>query len=113
MRAISDLPSMIAKEALTHYKALSNHCTKYLVKKIREDFNILDSEWNNFKIKDISTDPDLIFKTLEEQSKKLAVFGDRYSKDSVQMLSKLACSLPKEYVHIFTYLNTNEFPNLF
>jgi len=24
------------------------------------------------------------------------------------MLSKLACSLPKEYEHIFTYLNTNE-----
>ena len=99
---------MIAKEAQTPYEALSKLHEKYSVQKIREDFDTLDNEWNNFKIDDISMDPDLIFKTLEEQSKKLAVFGERYGKDSLQMLSKLGCSLPKEYNHVFTYLNTNE-----
>ena len=108
VRATSQLPSMIAKEAQTPYEALSKLREKYSVKKIREDFDTLDSEWNNFKIDDVSTDPDLVFKTLEEQSKKLAVFGERYGKDSLQMLSKLACSLPNEYDHVFTYLNTNE-----
>ena len=108
VRATSDLPSMIAKEALTPYEALAKLREKYSVKKVREDFDALDSDWNNFKITDPSTDPDLIFKTLEEQSKKLSIFGDRYAKDALQMLSKLACSLPKEYDHIFTYLNTND-----
>ena len=108
VRATSQLPSMIAKEAQTPYEALSKLREKYSVQKIREDFDTLDNDWNNFKIDDVTTDPDLIFKTLEEQSKKLGIFGDRYKKDSLQMLSKLACSLPKEYEHIFTYLNTNE-----
>ena len=57
---------------------------------------------------DISTDPDLIFKTLEEQSKKLGIFGERYSKDSLQILSELKYALPSDYDHVFTYLNTNE-----
>ena len=108
VRATSQLPSMIVKEAQTPYEALSKLREKYSVQKIIEDFDTLDSEWNNFKIEDVSTDPDLIFKTLEEQSKRLSVFGERYEKDSLQMLSKLACSLPNEYDHIFTYLNTNE-----
>jgi len=53
-------------------------------------------------------DPDLIFKTLEEQSKRLSVFGDRYAKDELQILSKLKYAMPSDYDHVFTYLNTNE-----
>ena len=99
---------MIVKESSTPFEALSKLREKYSVKKIREDFDKLDSEWNAFKVTEVSTDPDLIFKTLEEQSRKLAVFGEHYKKDSLQILSKLACSLPSEYNHVFTYLNTNE-----
>ena len=79
VRATSQLPSMIAKEAQTPYEALSKLHEKYSVQKIREDVDTLDSEWNNFKIEDVSTNPDLIFKILEEQSKTLSVFGARYA----------------------------------
>ena len=96
------------KEALTPYEALAKLREKYVVQKIREDFDVLDNEWNEFSVKDVATDPDLIFKALEEQSKKLEVFGERYAKDSLQTLNKLKKSLPKEYNHIFTYLNTSE-----
>lgn len=64
--------------------------------------------WNAFKVTYVSNDPDLIFKTLEEQSRKLAVFGEQYKKDSLQTLSKLACSLPSEYNQVFSYLNINK-----
>ena len=99
---------MLVKEANTPYEALSNLHKKYSVEKIREDFDTLDTEWNEFKENEISTDPDLIFKTLEEQSKKLKVFGDRYEKDSLQILSKLKYALPNDYDHVFTFLNTSE-----
>ena len=56
----------------------------------------------------ISTDSDLIFKTLEGKSKKLGIFGERYSNDSLQNLSKLKYALLSDYDRIFTYLNTNE-----
>ena len=108
VRATCDLPNMIAKDAVTPFEALHKLREKYSVKKVREDFDTLDTEWNDFKVNDISMDPDLIFKTLEEQSRKLAIFGEHYSKDSLQILSKLSCCLPSEYDHVFTYLNTNE-----
>ena len=108
VRATKELPNMIVKECETPYKIYEKLKEKYSVKKCREDFDVLDQEWNQFKVTDIGTDPDLIYKTLEEQSRKLKVFGERYSKDSLQMLSKLKYALPKEYDHVFTYLNTNE-----
>ena len=108
VRATKDLPNMIVKETETPYEAIEKLRHKYAVKNVREDFDTLDNEWNQFKVEDISTDPDLIFKTLEEQSKKLAFFGDKYSKDALQMLSKLKYALPSSYDHVFTYLNTNE-----
>ena len=108
VRATKDLPNMIVKESKSPYEALSDLRKKYSVEKIREDFDTLDTEWNEFKVNEISTDPDLIFKTLEEQSKKLKVFGDRYEKDSLQILSKLKYSLPKDYDHVFIFLNTSE-----
>ena len=36
------------------------------------------------------------------------MFGERYSKDSLQILSKLKYALPKEYDNVFMYLNTND-----
>ena len=65
-RGTKDLPSMFVKEAGTPYEALQKLREKYAVKNVREDFDTLDNEWNQFKVEDISTDPDLIFKTLEE-----------------------------------------------
>ena len=108
VRGTKDLPNMIVKECETPYKVYEKLKEKYSVKKVREDFDVLDQEWNEFKVTDVGTDPDLIYKTLEEQSRKLKVFGERYSKDSLQMLSKLKYALPKQYDHVFTYLNTNE-----
>ena len=108
IRATKELPNMIVKECETPYEIHEKLKAKYSVRKVRDDFDTLDTEWNEFKVTDIGTDPDLVYKTLEEQSRKLAVFGDRYSKDALQMLSKLKCALPKEYDHVFTYLNTNE-----
>lgn len=108
VRGTKDLPNMLVKEGDTPFKAFSALQEKYKVKKVREDFDKLDSEWNDFKVSDIAVDPDLIYKTLEEQSKKLGIFGDRYSKDALQMLSKLKSALPSDYDHVFTYLNTNE-----
>ena len=87
---------MLVKEANTPCEALSNLRKKCSVEKIREAFDALDAEWNEFKANEISTDPDLIFKTLEEQSKKLKVFGDRHEKDSLQTLSKLKHALPND-----------------
>ena len=108
VRGTKDLPNMYVKDASTPFEAFAALQEKYKVKKVREDFDKLDSDWNDFKVSDLSIDPDLVFKTLEEQSKKLAIFGERYSKDALQTLSKLKTSLPKEYDHVFTFLNTNE-----
>lgn len=65
-------------------------------------------EWNECKIKHISMDPDKVFATLDEHSKKLFEFGDHYGKDSLQMFSKLKVVIPKGYEYIFTLLNTEE-----
>ena len=108
VRTTKDLPTMLVKEVDTPYNAFSKLKEKYSVKQVREDFDTLDTEWNEVKVNDVSTDPNLIFKTLEEQSKKLGIFGERYSKDSLQILSKLKYSLPSDYYHVFTYLNTNK-----
>ena len=108
VRATRELPNMIVKECQTLYESFVALREKYAVQKVREDFDVLDDEWNQFVVTDISTDPDLIFKTLEEQSKKLKVFGERYAKDSLQTLSKLKRALPSDYDHVFTYLNTSE-----
>ena len=108
VRGTKDLPNMLVKEELSPYSALQKLREKYAVKNVREDFDTLDNEWNQFKVQDVSMDPDLVFKTLEEQSKRLSVFGDRYAKDELQMLSKLKYAMPSDYDHVFTYLNTNE-----
>ena len=81
VRATKDLPNIIVKEALTPYEAFAKLREKYTVQKIREDFDVLDNEWNEFSVKDVAADPNLIFKALEEQSKKLEVFGERYGKE--------------------------------
>ena len=107
VQGTKDLPNMFVKEEITPYSALQKLREKYAVKNVRKDFDTLDNEWNQFKVQDIM-DPDLVFKTLEEQSKRLYVFGERYAKDELQMLSKLKYALPSEYDHVFTYLNTNE-----
>ena len=102
VRATKDLPNMLVKEVDTPYNAFSKLKEKYSVEKVRKDFDTLDTEWNEFKVNGVSTDPDFIFKTLEEQSKKLGIFGERYSKDSLQMFSKLKYALPSNYDHVFT-----------
>ena len=63
VRGTKDLPNMLVKESDTPYEALARLREKYAVKKVREDFDTLDNNWNQFKVEDISTDPDLIFKT--------------------------------------------------
>jgi len=103
-----DYPKRLIMEADTPYKAHTALKTKYSVAKNRQDFTKLDTEWNEFKVKDISTDPDKIFATLDEHSKKLEEFGPRYSKDALQILSKLEVAMPEGYEHIFTLLNTDE-----
>ena len=107
VRGTKDLLNMITREADTTYAAL-NSLKKCAVKKIREDFDTLDIEWNKFKVNNVETDPDLVFKKLEEQSRKLSVLDDKYIKDTLQILSKLKYPLPAEYDHVLTYLNTNE-----
>ena len=111
IRATKELPNMIVKEDNTPYEAYEMMNEKYSVKKIRDDFDTVYNEWNEFKVTDVNIDPDLVYKTLEEQSKKFKVFGARYEKDALQMLSKLKYALPKEYNHVFVYLNTNEESN--
>ena len=75
IRGTKDFPNMLVKEEHTPYAALQKLREKYAVKNVREDFDTLDNEWNQFKVQDISMDPDLIFKTLEEQTKRLICFG--------------------------------------
>ena len=82
------------------------HC-----KKIRRDFKASDVEWNNNNTLDISTDPNLIFKTLEEQSQRLQVLREQCGKDELQILPKWQYILPMDYKYIFTFLNTNEETN--
>ena len=48
IRATKELPNMIVKEADTPYEAFTKLREKYAVQKVREDFDKLDSEWNDF-----------------------------------------------------------------
>ena len=79
-----------------------------LVAKNRQGFTKLDKEWNEFKVTDTSTDPDKIFATLDEHSKKLLDFGEIYEKDALQILSKLEVAMPEGYEHILTLLTNEE-----
>ena len=83
VRATKDLPNACVEETITPCESFMKLRENYSVQKVREDFDKLDSEWNEFKVEDISIDPDLVFKALEEQFKKIEVFGTRYSKDSL------------------------------
>ena len=64
VRGTKELPNMLVKDAKTPYEALAKLQEKYKVKKVREDFDKLDGDWNNFKVSDVSVDPDLIYMCL-------------------------------------------------
>jgi len=66
IRASKYLPNIMVKEASIPYEAFEKLREKYAVQKVGEDFVVLDNEWNEFTVKDVATDPDLIFKALEE-----------------------------------------------
>ena len=108
VRVSKDYPKRLIMEADTPYQAYTALKTKYSVAKNHQDFTKLDKEWNEFKVKDTSTNPDKIFATLDEHSKKLKEFSPVYEKDALQILSKLEVAMPEGYKHIFTLLNTNE-----
>lgn len=72
------------------------------------DFFRLDREWNKFKVQDKKINPDKILTVLEEHSKKLGEFGEKYEKDALQMLSKIHAAMPADYDHVFTALQTDE-----
>ena len=97
----------LVMDAKTPYEAYAALKEKYSVAKVRQDFTKLDKEWNEFKVTDESVDPDKVFTTLDEHSKKLKEFGDRYEKDALQIISKLEVAMPDTYQHIFTLLNTD------
>ena len=111
IRGMKILSKILVKDKPTLYTGLSKLLEKYAVKIVWEDFNSLDYEWSQFKVIDLSTDPDLIFKTLEEQLRHMIIFREQYTKDDLQVLSKLKYALPKEYDNIFMYLNTNKEQN--
>jgi len=48
VRGTKELPNMLVKDTKTPYEALTKLQEKYKVKKVREDFDKLDSDWNNF-----------------------------------------------------------------
>ena len=108
VKVTKDFPKRLVMEATTPYEAYAALKTKYSVAKNRQDFVRLDREWNEFKVTDEKADPDKIFATLDEHSKKIAEFGSRYEKDSLQILSKLETAMPPSYEHVFTLLNTDE-----
>ena len=96
----------LVMDAKTPYEAFTALKEKYSVAKVRQDFTKLDKEWNEFKLTDETVDPDKVFATLDEHSKKLKEFGDRYEKDALQILSKVEVAMPENYEHVFTLLNT-------
>ena len=108
VKVTKDFPKRLVMEATTPYEAYAALKTKYSVAKNRNDFVRLDREWNEFKVTDEKADPDKVFATLDEHSKKIAEFGTRYEKDSLQILSKLEVAMPTSYEHVFTLLNTDE-----
>ena len=108
VRVTKDYPRRLVMNAETPYKAYAQLKAKYSVVKNRQDFTLLDAQWNEFKVSDVTVDPDKIFAKLDEHSKKLGEFGERYEKDALQMLSKLQVAFREEYGHVFTLLNTAE-----
>ena len=108
VKVTKDFPKRLVMDATTPYEAYAALKTKYSVAKNRQDFVRLDREWNEFKVTDEKADPDKIFATLDEHSKKIAEFGKRNEKDSLQILSKLETAMPPSYEHVFTLLNMDE-----
>ena len=83
VRVTKEYPKRLVMDATTPYEAYIALKTKYSVAKNRQDFTKLDKEWNEFKVEEVTTDPDKIFATLDEHSKKLLEFGDKYEKDAL------------------------------
>ena len=108
VRVTKEYPRRLVMNADTPFEAYASLKSKYSVAKNRQDFTTLDAQWNEFKVTDVDIDPDKIFATLDEHSKKLSEFGERYEKDALQMLSKYQKAFPEEYKHVFTLLNTAE-----
>ena len=107
VKVTKDFPKRLVMGAMPPYKVYVALKTKFPVAKNRQDFVRLDKEWNEFKVIDEKADPDKIFTTLDEHSKKIAEFGPHYEKDPLQMLSKLETAMPVSYEHVFTLLYTN------
>ena len=108
VRVMKEYPRRLVMNAETPYEAYAALKAKYSMAKNRQDFTTLDGQWNEFKVADVTVDPDKIFAMLDEHLKKLAEFGERYEKDALQMLSKLQKAFPEEYGRVFTLLNTVE-----
>ena len=79
VRVSKEFPKRLVMDADTPYEAWVALKTKYSVAKNRQDFTKLDKEWNEFKVLDSNVDPDKIFATLDEHSKKLLEFGVKYA----------------------------------
>ena len=108
VRVTKDFARRLVMNADTPYEAYEELKKKYSVAKNRQDFTTLDAQWNEFKVADANVDPDKVFATLDEHSKKLGEFGEKYEKDALQTLSKIQVAFPNEYEHVFTILNTAE-----
>ena len=78
VRVSKNCPKKLNMEVDTPCQAHATLKIKHSVAKNRRDFTKLDKEWNEFKVIKTSTDPDEIFVTLDEHSKKLKEFGERH-----------------------------------
>ena len=74
VRVTKDFPKRLVMEAEMPNEAYAALKAKYSVSKNKQDFTKLDKEWNEFMVKDPTSNPDKIFATLEEHSKNLAIF---------------------------------------
>ena len=54
------------------------------------------------------TDPNKIFVTLDEHSKKLKEFGARHEKDVLHILSKLESAMQEGHEHMIALINANK-----
>ena len=63
---------------------------------------------NEFKVTENSTNPEKIFETLENHSRKLKEFGDRHEKCSLNALIKLEVAILDACDHMLTLLRTDE-----
>ena len=80
VRVTKGYPRRLAMNAETPYEAYAQLGAKYSVVKNRQDFTLLDAQWNEFKVSDVTVDPDKIFAKLDEHSKKLGEFGENMRK---------------------------------